>query len=36
MADWFLETGIYLLGVAAGIFPALRALRLQTADALRR
>ena len=27
---------IFLLGLAAGVFPALRALRLQTADALRR
>ncbi len=27
---------IFLLGLAAGFFPALRALRLQTADALRR
>ena len=27
---------IFLLGLAAGVFPALRALRLQTAEALRR
>lgn len=27
---------VFLLGLAAGVFPALRALRLQTADALRR